>query len=42
MLSYVKVSTLAVDIITYPFKWKVKRSHADFVAIRAYLLKMYP
>ena len=35
-------STLTADIVTFPFKFKVKRSHADFRSLREYLLKRYP
>jgi len=33
---------LTFEIQTHPFKWKVIRNHNDFVALRDYLLKMYP
>jgi hypothetical protein len=33
---------VSVEILTYPFKWKVKRSNQDFKALRDYLLRKYP
>lgn len=35
-------SVIQMDVVTYPFKWKVIRSHADFVVLREYLLRKYP
>ncbi len=31
-----------MEIVTYPFKWKVSRTHADFAVLRDYLLRKYP
>jgi hypothetical protein len=41
-MKYVQASTVQMEIVTYPFKWKVTRSHADFYLLRDYLLKKYP
>eukprot|EP00347_Sterkiella_histriomuscorum_P002889 403366404 len=42
MLSYISNSTVSMDILSYPFKWKVKRTNQDFKALRDYLLRKYP
>jgi hypothetical protein len=41
-MKYVQSSTVQVEIVTYPFKWKVLRTHSDFVVLREYLLRKYP
>jgi PX domain len=41
-MKYVSSSLIQMEIVTYPFKWKVTRSHHDFYALRDYLLKKYP
>lgn len=41
-MKYVVNSSLTIDLVTYPFKWKVKRTHADFVALRDYLIRKFP
>ena len=33
---------IQVEILTYPFKWKVRRTQADFLALREYVLRKYP
>jgi hypothetical protein len=35
-------SVLSFDIVTYPFKFKVRRTSADFKVLRDYLLKKFP
>ena len=42
MLSYVQNSQISMEIISYPFKWKVRRTNQDFKALRDYLLRRYP
>lgn len=39
---FVQHSTLSVEIVTLPFKWKVKRTDTDFQTLRDYLLRVYP
>lgn len=41
-MKYVQSSVLSFELVTYPFKWRVRRSHADFVVLRDYLLRKYP
>lgn len=41
-MKYVNSSLIQMEIMTYPFKWKVTRTHHDFHALRDYLLKKYP
>lgn len=41
-MKYVQSSVIQMEVMTYPFKWKVTRSHADFVVLREYLLRKYP
>jgi hypothetical protein len=41
-MKYVSSSLVQMEIMTYPFKWKVTRTHHDFNALRDYLLKKYP
>jgi hypothetical protein len=42
IINYVQNSVLSVEIVSFPFKWKVRRSHADFQTLRDYLLRKYP
>jgi hypothetical protein len=41
-MKYVSSSLIQMEIMTYPFKWKVTRTHHDFHALRDYLLKKFP
>lgn len=31
-----------MEVVSFPFKWRVRRSHADFLTLREYLLRKYP
>ncbi|CDW76278.1 px domain containing protein [Stylonychia lemnae] len=42
MLQYISNSYINLEILTLPFKWKVKRTNQDFKALRDYLLRKYP
>jgi hypothetical protein len=42
MMGITAHSTLTVEIVTYPFKWKVTRYYQDFQTLRIYLLKRFP
>lgn len=42
IMKYVQNSVLSVEVVSFPFKWKVRRSHADFITLREYLLRKYP
>ena len=42
MAGYVNNSTIIYDLVTFPFKWKVKRHDTDFKALRNYLVRHYP
>jgi PX domain len=40
---FIKTKTdFYMTISSYPFGWKVTRSHEDFVALREYLVRKYP
>lgn len=42
IMKYVQNSVLSVEVVSFPFKWRVRRSHADFVILREYLLRKFP
>lgn len=41
-LETVPIQGLQFDIETFPFNWKVKRTPSDLIALREYLLMMFP
>jgi hypothetical protein len=41
-MKYVQNSILSVEVVSFPFKWRVRRSHADFLILREYLLRKFP
>ena len=41
-MKYVQASSVTMEIVTYPFKWKVTRTNSDFYELRDYLLRKFP
>ena len=39
---YINNSTFIYEVVTYPFKWKVRRHDSNFEALRDYLIRAYP
>lgn len=39
---YVNNSHFIFEVVTYPFKWKVKRHDTHFFALRDFLVRAYP